>query len=104
MVAMLKTGEIDACQIGPTSLPEVQAVDYLTVETWPGGAVSAIVFGGLCRPDHPLYVEGYHNQDPWSDVRVREAMNIAINRDEINDSLHYGTAMPARVHVIMPGW
>jgi peptide/nickel transport system substrate-binding protein len=103
-IAMLKTGEIDACQVGPTSLPEVNAEADLTVETWPGGAISAIVFGGLCRPDHPLYQEGYHNQDPWADIRVREAMNIAIDRDAINQSLHYGTAMPAAVHLIMPGW
>ncbi len=103
-IAMLKTGAIDATVIGPASLPDLQGEEDFTIETWPYGAVSAIIFGGLCRPDDDMYQEGYHNQDPWTDIRVREAMNIAIDRDAINQALHYGTATPVSTNLGLPGY
>ncbi len=101
-VAMLKTGDIDACSISSFSIPDLPEED-VTVEIWPGGAYGHIIFGGLSRPQAKEYIEGYHNQDPWVDIRVREAMNIAIDRDAINQSLHYGTADPAGTGIPMPG-
>lgn len=103
-IAMLKTGAIDATVISPASLPDLQGEEDYTVETWPRGAISAIIFGGLSRPDTTQYQEGYHNQDPWIDIRVREAMNIAIDRDAINEALHYGTAMPVSTNLALPGY
>jgi peptide/nickel transport system substrate-binding protein len=104
-VAMLKTGDIDATVISPNSLSDIADESFITVDTWYYGCNSDIVFGGMCRPGTPNYEEGYHNQDPWVDIRVREAMNIAIDRDAINQALHLGTAEPGRLVVQWePGW
>jgi peptide/nickel transport system substrate-binding protein len=46
---------------------------------------------------------GFNNKDPLADVRVREAMNIAIDRDAINESLHYDTALPMTLAIQTPG-
>lgn len=103
-VAMLKTGEIDATIIGPTSIPDLPE-DEFTIDYWRYGPNTLIVFGGMCRPANVVsYEEGYHNQDPWTDIRVREAMNLAIDRDAINQALHKGTAKPMTIPFQIPGW
>jgi peptide/nickel transport system substrate-binding protein len=102
-VAMLNRGEIDATTIGPNSIAALSSED-VTIDYWRYGPNSCIVFGGLCRPENSYYEEGYHNVDPWVDIRVREAMNIAINRDAINEALHYGTATPMTLVNQIPGW
>jgi peptide/nickel transport system substrate-binding protein len=102
-VAMLKTGDIDCTSISASSIADLQGEEF-TIDYWTFGPNTAILFGGLCRPGNPLYEEGYHNQDPWADIRVREAMNIAIDRDAINESLHLGTARPMTLVHQIPGW
>jgi peptide/nickel transport system substrate-binding protein len=104
-IAMLKTGDIDATVISDTSLSEVEDEANLVVDVWTFcSAQSQILLGGLCRPGCSLYQEGYHNQDPWADIRVREAMNISIDRDAINEALHYGTAQPLALGIPIPGY
>jgi peptide/nickel transport system substrate-binding protein len=62
------------------------------------------MFGGLTRPGTYHYKEGYHNTDPWTDIRVREAMNISIDRDAINKALHLGTGWPMTICHQFPGF
>ncbi|MFC1933661.1 ABC transporter substrate-binding protein, partial [Chloroflexota bacterium] len=102
-VALLKTGEIDATTITPLSMPEIPKEGF-TISPWGGGANGFIAFGGIAQPEDERYVEGYHNQDPWTDVRVREAMNIAIDREAINKALHLGTGIPITIAQVNPGW
>ena len=63
----------------------------------------AFVMGGIFSPLSP-----YHDpSDPHLDVRVREAINRAINRDEINEELFSGFGSPHPVwgfHPSLPGW
>ncbi|MFC2004078.1 ABC transporter substrate-binding protein, partial [Chloroflexota bacterium] len=101
-IAMLKTGEIDATQIAPSSVPEISQEKF-NIAQWPGGAYGYMAFGGKVLPEDEKYVEGYHNQDPWVDVRVREAMNIAIDRDAINKALEAGTAITMPIGCYIPG-
>jgi peptide/nickel transport system substrate-binding protein len=103
-VAMLKTGDIDACLISEPSMADVEADADLTIDVWEYGCSSAIMFGGLSRPGTTYYEAGYHNQDPWADIRVREAMSIAIDRDAINEALHYGLGTPMAIVQPIPGW
>jgi len=41
---------------------------------------------------------------PWKDVRVREAMSIAIDRVAIAKKLYQGLAVPAPIGLMIPGW
>ncbi|MFC1928697.1 ABC transporter substrate-binding protein [Chloroflexota bacterium] len=102
-VAMLKTGEIDATVISPPSVPEIPEQGF-KVLNWPGGPYSFLIFGGFLMPEDDRYVEGYHNQDPWLDIRVREAMNIAIDREAINQALEGGTARVMPILWQILGW
>ncbi|MFC2004448.1 ABC transporter substrate-binding protein [Chloroflexota bacterium] len=101
-VAMLKSGQIDATTVGSTSIPEIPKEGF-KVSLWPGSHWW-MMFGGVAVPEDKRYVEGYHNQDPWADVRVREAMNIAIDREAINQAVELGTAAPIPICWPIPGW
>jgi len=101
-IAMLKTGDIDATIIGPNSVTDLPASTF-TIDNWPYGAQSAIMFGGLARPGTLYYEEGYHNTDPWANVKVREAMSISIDRDAINKALEKGTGTPISIVQPIPG-
>jgi peptide/nickel transport system substrate-binding protein len=103
-VAMLKTNAADITVVSPASITDLSGEEGITIEYWPLGCNSDIVFGGLCNPACELYKEGYHNQDPWADIRVREAMSIAIDRDAINEALHLGTAKPMTLVHYIPGY
>jgi peptide/nickel transport system substrate-binding protein len=102
-VAMLKTGAIDATLISEQSMKDLQQKN-ITVENWPYGPHSAIMFGGLERPGTFYYKAGYHNVDPWTNIKVREAMNIAIDRNAINKALHNNLGVPMAVIHQMPGF
>jgi peptide/nickel transport system substrate-binding protein len=102
-VAMLKTGDIDGTLISEPSMADVNSDSDLTIDVWNYGASSAIMFGGLERPWLKYYIEGFSNTDPWVDIRVREAMSIAIDRDAINEALHYGFGYPMAIVQPIPG-
>jgi len=102
-VAMLQTGQIDACLIGPTSVAKLSEEDFNIDKQW-GGANSMIWPGNFLQKDDKRYVEGYHNTDPWADVRVRQAMNLAINRDAMNKTFELGWARVTSIYCLIPGW
>lgn len=92
-VAALLSGEVDLIQDVPVQdLGRVGGTDGLQVAT---AAQNRVIFFGLNT------VEG-----PTADVRVRQAMNIAINRDAIKQVVMRGQSDPTGV--IMPpfvnGW
>ena len=102
-VAMLKTGALDATTVSSSERPELENAGF-GVSTVPGGDAVSFVFGGMTSPLDDRYVEGYDQQDPWTDVRVREAMSIAIDRQAIIDALYFGAATPIPVSWLVPGW
>jgi len=103
-VAMLKTGDITATFISEPSMLDLESSSDVKIDIWNYGCNSAIMFGGLSRPGTTYYQEGYNNQDPWADIRVREAMSIAIDRDAINEALHYGLGTSMTIVQPIPGW
>ena len=84
-MAMLDTERGDLVQSDIEQLEDAtgKGYDIFTTE-----AVSqvAFMFGGLFRDTHP----NFQGEDPWQDIRVREAMAIAIDRQAINEALFGG--------------
>ena len=48
----------------------------------------SIFFGGSYYANTPEDKEAYDETQPWNDVRVRQAMNMAINREELGNFLY----------------
>lgn len=82
-VAMVRTGEAAIGSISPESLKEVKAARLRPV-TVPGTMQAVFQFYGTYRPE----VKG----SPVTDVRVREALSLAINRQQIIDHVMDGMA------------
>ncbi len=103
-VAALLSGEVDFIQDVPVQdLARVDADDALQVVTAPQNRV---IFFGMNVGDDDLVNDSVEGANPFADRRVREAMNIAINREAIQQVVMRGQSRPAGV--IMPpfvnGW
>ncbi len=102
-VAMLKTGAVDVTPISTNSMTDLQKSGIKTLVS-SAGYIPYITFGGMLVPEDRRYVKGVHRTAPWADVKVREAMNIAIDRDTIAKSIYAGAAKPAVIAPTVPGW
>jgi len=96
-VAMLKTGEADIIQITPDQAVSLQG-DGFDIVTVPNVETLSLALMGQWLPS----VETYDPDLPWLDIRVREAMNLAINREEIAELLYHGMAIPTPDFNYMP--
>ena len=103
-VAALLSGEVDFIQDVPVQdLERVASEDALQVIKAPQNRV---IFFGLNVGDEDLENDNVEGANPLADVRVRQAMNIAINREAIqkvvmrDQSIPAGVAMPPFVN----GW
>lgn len=86
-VAMLTRGEADMVPISPATAKEVRGAG-LTVFQAKRAYGTAIMLGGLYAPDDPKYDPTV----PWLDIRVRQALNLAVNRAAIVQQLYGGAA------------
>jgi peptide/nickel transport system substrate-binding protein len=75
-LAMVRTGETAIASIGPDAIKEVRS-GGMKVVTVPGTMQAIYQFWGLYRPE----AKG----SPLTDVRVREALSLAIDRQQIID-------------------
>ena len=104
MVAMLKNKEIDlACNVSAEQLADLKAAGVATEYSPAGGGIIMVSWGGIAIPEDKRYDPAYHNKDPWTDVRVRKAMTISIDRQAISKAIYAGNAVPAGVHTIQRG-
>lgn len=104
-IAMLKTKQLDLAQISPSQMADVEKTPFLKVKLRPGGYNIFSVFGGMETPKDSRYKEGYHLKDPWAkNIKVREAMNIAIDRNAIIKAVYLGAAVQTSVCHMLPGW
>jgi len=86
-LAALKNGEINlTITIDPVDLPDLRSSGNLVVGGSPGQRVQTLQFN--------------FNRKPFQDQRVREALNYAIDRKSITDSIYLGTTEPNRTQVI----
>jgi len=103
-VAALLSGEVDFIQDVPVQdLERVDSSDGLQVKNAPQNRT---IFFGMNVGADDIENDDVEGANPLSDVRVREAMNMAINRDAIQQVVMRGQSQPTGV--IMPpfvnGW
>jgi peptide/nickel transport system substrate-binding protein len=98
-VAMLLAGEVD---LAPISYDSVEAVTGagLKVVSIPGSWVPLIWFGGVVETQPERYVA----DQPWADTRVRQALNYAVDREALAETIFHGEAVPAGSSNPVPGW
>jgi peptide/nickel transport system substrate-binding protein len=82
-VAMVRTGEAAIASISPEAIREVEDAE-LKVVSVPGTMQAVYQFYGAYRPEFA--------DSPIADVRVREALSLAIDRQQIIDFVMYGKA------------
>ncbi len=83
-VAGLKTGEIDIIDVGMESAQELEAAGFKTPTMM--STVPSVFFYGSLEPS----AAGM----PIADIRVRQAMSLAIDREEIGKTFFYGKLGP----------
>jgi peptide/nickel transport system substrate-binding protein len=92
-VAALLSGEVDFIQDVPVQdLSRVSETDGLRVETAPQNRV---IFFGINMGADDIEADDVEGANPFADVRVRQAMNMAINRDAIQQVVMRGQSQPA---------
>jgi peptide/nickel transport system substrate-binding protein len=82
-VAMVRTGEAAIASISPESIREVEAANLKLVSV-PGTMQAVYQLWGTYRPEL--------QNSPVADVRVRQALSLAIDRQQIIDHVMYGRA------------
>ena len=92
-VAAMLSGEIDFLQDMPVQdLERVNAVDGLVVKQAPQNRV---IFFGMNQGADDIEADNIDGANPLADVRVRQAMSMAINRDAIRQVVMRGQSEPA---------
>ena len=92
-VAALLSGEVDFIQDVPVQdLDRVANTDGLVVKTAPQNRV---IFFGMNMGAADIANDNVDGANPLADVRVRRAMNMAINREAIQQVVMRGQSQPA---------
>ncbi|MBM2825203.1 MAG: hypothetical protein HW402_867 [Dehalococcoidales bacterium] len=84
-IAMLKTGAIDVTDVGIEGAQELQSIGFRVV-TLVGSNAYVALYGAYDPRGANM---------PVANIKVRQALCLAINRDEINKNFFYGLAKPA---------
>ena len=102
-LANLLTGQVQIAEVNRDLHPDAKSGGMIIVESELPSIQVAFVMGGIYSPLSPFH----DPSDPHLDIRVREAINRAINREEINEQLFSGFGSPHPVwgfHASLPGW
>ncbi|WP_209428058.1 ABC transporter substrate-binding protein [Pararhodobacter sp. SW119] len=87
-LAMLLAGEADIVALPRELQSEATEADYAILSSTNAAMQTAFMFGNIYEEG----VEGYNPELPWMDIRLREAMNRAIDRDVLMEVLYDGRA------------
>ncbi len=92
-VAALLSGEVDFIQDVPVQdLARVGETDGLKVIT---AAQNRVIFFGMNQGDDDLTTDNVEGKNPFADLRVRQAVNMAINREAIKTVVMRDQSAPA---------
>lgn len=116
-LAQLLAGETHLTEVNKDLIDELVAKGYKLIRSRGTAQQVQILFGGLYFGTEDAATGRYTEHGgttgkldaklPWLDKRVRQAMNKAINRDELLKVLYKGRARPMYVHGFypdLPGW
>jgi peptide/nickel transport system substrate-binding protein len=92
MAMALRRGELDVAALDPTSWKVIKdgAKDRIELDKFPGSRT--------------IYLGFNTNKKPFDDRRVRQAMCLSINRDDIAKALYSGFAVVPRSDVSVGSW
>jgi peptide/nickel transport system substrate-binding protein len=99
-VAMLLAGEVDLAPISYDSIESVEAAEGLHIESVPRNWSPLIRFGGIMDPE--VDATRYNPEVPWNDVKVRQAMNYAVDKEAIAEEIFHGQAQPGGSSMPVP--
>ncbi|SVB06828.1 uncharacterized protein METZ01_LOCUS159682, partial [marine metagenome] len=85
-IAALKADEVDVISVSRERAPQLEK-DGQKIFSKVGASVLGLYFH-----------EQYLDESVWKDIRVREAFNLAINRDELCEFVFAGQCTPASVY------
>ncbi len=108
-IAMLRAGEADVIELALDSKAEVLKAGF-RIKSTPGSIGYIIALGGQVLPTAPTF----NPKDPWVGdprdpkswdraLKVRKALNLAVNRDEIANTILGGEGQPYAVVGNYPG-
>ena len=113
-LAQLTTGQVQIGEISRELHPQAESEGLQVLQSELPSIQVAFIIGGVYNPNEagPCKQEGFENcfwqeGEPHLDVRVREAINRAINREEINAELFGGIGRQHTVwgyHPALPGY
>jgi peptide/nickel transport system substrate-binding protein len=86
-IAMLQTGEADVVSVSRERVPELQAQGFKVFVKERGSVMGC-------------YFHQQWEQVPVADKRVRQALNLAINRDELVKFIFAGQAKPVAMYPV----
>jgi peptide/nickel transport system substrate-binding protein len=99
-VAMLLAGEVDLAPISYDSIETIESAPNLHVTSVPRNWSPLIRFGGIVDPE--IDAERYGAENPWTDTRVRQALNYAIDKEAIAEEIFHGQAEPGGSSMPVP--
>lgn len=103
-VAALLSGEVDLIQDVPVQdLARVGSTDGLIINNAPQNRT---IFFGINSGAADLENDNVEGKNPFADIRVRQAMNMAIDRDAIKQVVMRGQSAPTGVMIppFVNGW
>ena len=98
-IAMMASGQADVAALSAVTLPQALKFDNLYIIEQPSTVHTQLFFTNLFRPGDP----GYDADYPFLDPRVREAFNIAIDRDLIVERIYAGRSIRQDAPLLAPG-
>jgi len=103
-VAALLSGEVDIVQDVPVQdVERLTATDGIKVAT---GPENRVIYFGYRFGEAPLRSSNVTDSNPFNDPRVREAMELAVDRDAIQQVVMRGQSVPTGVATppFVNGW
>ena len=91
-LALLATEAADIAVISIPLLHQVDKMEHIRVLVQPHSVVLPWYFLNMWEEGHPAREDAFSANNPFLDVRVREAFNIGVDRDEIIEVLYKGLA------------
>ena len=108
-LAMLRAGEVDVAEIPFKLLKEAEAAGFAFARS-KGATLYHIHLGGMIDPKNqqfnpnvPWVVDPANPASAERALKVRKALNMAVNKKEIIDAIFLGRGEPSIVPFILPG-